>query len=77
MLRGFCDSVKQAASTFDSAWHKVVDFKPKNRRSAIAVFDKDMMNTSKRCIQNRCVFKTMDTALMLVIERFSGQQFVT
>ena len=43
---------KQAASALDSAWHRVVDFKPKTRRSAIGVFDEDMINTARLSIQN-------------------------
>ena len=57
VLRGSCDSVKEAASALASAWQRVVDFKPNNRRSAIGVFDEDLINTPRTSIQNRCVFK--------------------
>ena len=47
MLRGPCDSVKQTASALASAWHRVVDLKPKAGRCAIGVFDEDMINTPR------------------------------
>ena len=41
MLRESWDSVKQTASALASAWHTIVDFKPKSRirRSVIVAFE--------------------------------------
>ena len=41
MLHGSWDSIKQTACALADAWHRVVDFKLKTRRSIIGAFDDD------------------------------------
>ena len=77
VLRGSWDSVKQYASALASAWHKEANFKSKTRMSAIRVFNKDMINTPEQAFQISVFLKTMDTALMQLNKRISGQQSVT
>ena len=76
-LRGSWDSVKQIASALASAWHRVVDFKPKTRRSITGASDDDVINTPEQAFKVNLFFRTVDTALMQLKGSFSGQQLVT
>ena len=78
MLRRSWDSIKQTASALASAWHRVVDFKPKTRGSIIGAFDDNIINIPEPpAFEFKVLFKTVDIALMQFEERFSGQQLVT
>ena len=56
---------------------KVVEFKLKTRLSIIGAFNDDIINTPEQAFKVNVFFKTVDTALMQLKERFSGQQLVT
>ena len=45
VLRGYWNSIKQTASALASAWRRVVDFKPKTRRSINGALDDNIINT--------------------------------
>ena len=77
VLRGSLDSVKQIASALDSAWHKVVDFKTKTRKSITGAFDDDMINNPEQAFKVNVFFRTVATALMQLKGSFSVQQLVT
>ena len=77
MLHGSWDSIKQTAYALTGAWHRVVDFKLKTRRSIIGVFDDDIINTPEQAFKFNGVFKTAYITLMQLKERFSSQQLVT
>ena len=51
VLRGYWDSIKQAASALAIAWHIVVDIKSKTRQSLIGAFDDDIINTPEQAFE--------------------------
>ena len=57
--------------------HRVVVFKPKTSRYIIGALGDDIINTPEGAFKVNVFFKTKDTALMQLKERFSGQQLVT
>ena len=67
----------QTASALPSAWHRVVDFQPKTRRSIIGASDDDIINAPEQAFKFNVFFKIVDTTLMQFKERFSVQQLVT